>query len=632
MVSTSIYPVATFDCFCRSHRQTQQCSHDFLLTFLPMLALLGILTISIIYTEMRGVLSEVLRTVCRMLKRVFHYSFLVHLYCSRRTSYSAKVFSLSTVRVIWKTIIYATLTFGIYVPIKAALRILTFREFEAIKKLQIVKNPVEIKCCKYQQQCEAWMDTQILRLAFIEKGVDNSRKFPNRSDQIDSLWNYLNSFDKGDGFETLIICLKLSLQNPSFFHLGHYSLLELLASDPEKLLQSNDYNCNLKIQEIIQENICRFVELINVQELLPLLDSKGLLTNRDKELLIKSYTYIDKADQLLTELLPTKGHLGYNIFLECLEDEHSHAGHCELAKEIKTELHKHQIYCPSKCLLKETWMWYRPGLMNSQEYIEATEKFMYLGQSKDVQKFFSEIKKFISSHNTTPEAEAFGFMMKALHFKHRSKDSKLCDLIRQTNQCINRIENDDDKEDIKGHWNLILSCWYRHQGNFHKARIYLDQAKPELKSGNNRAHILYNEASLLIETTKMSGKENKKIITLLEDAIRGFHFKSDCINVMQARCYLQIAHCCIGSSLSSPCIVRRLSADLDKADSILTMLAKKFDALPVRLQMNYYTVMCDYHRVHNRKQEAINCINKGLTLDTSNQFKRDQKYLQHRMN
>ena len=615
MVSTSI--ATTFDCFCRSHRQNQQCSHDFLSTFLPMLALMGILTILLTYTEMR----EVLRTVCRMLKRV------VHLYCSHKTSHSAKVFSLSTVRVIWKTI--------------KTLPILTCPRFKAVKKL-IVKNPVEIKSRKYQQQCEAWMDDRILRLTFIEHGVENSHKFPNRSDekiQIDSLWDYLHSFDKGDGFETFIICLKSSLQNPSFFHLGHHSLLQLLTvNEPEEFLQSNDYNCNLIIQKIIQDNIRRFIELINIQELLPVMDSKGLLTNQDKELLnLKFNTSTYKADQLLTKLLSTKGHCGYNVFLECLEEEHSHASHCELAEEIKTELRKHQIHLPSKCSLKEIQTWYQPGLMNTQEYIEATEKFMYLGQSNDVRKFFSEMRCFIISHNTTPEAEAFGLMMKALSFKYRSKDAKHCDLIRQTNQCIDRIENAINKRDIIGHWNLILSCWCRHQGNFHKARLHLEQAKPELISGSNRAHVLYNEASLLIETTTMSGRtmsgrENKKIITLLEDAIRGFQFKSDCINIMQARCYLQVAHCCIGSSLRSPCIVRRLSADLHKADSILTMLAKKLDALPLKLQMNYYTVMCDYHRVHNRKQEAIDCINNGLTLDTSNQFKRDQKYLQHRKN
>ena len=611
-----------------------------------MIALMGILTILLTYTEMREVLLK-------FFERVVHYSYyyfdvgrhwitspvtlingssmhrsLVDLYCHHRMSHSAKVISPSTMRVIWK-IIYTSFTFVVYVPIRTAL---VFRNFKAAKKFtsMVLENPLEVKCRKHQQQCEAWIDDKILRLTFIENG----HKFPYKRDKkipIEFLWNYLKSFDKGDGFETFVTCLELSLQNPSFFHLGHYSLQKLLTDEPaEKILKCNDYSCNSKIQEIIQENIRQFIDLINVQELLPIMDSKQLLTNYDKELLsLKFYTYTDKADHLLTKLLPTKGHCGYNIFLECLEDEHSHAGHREIVESINIKLHSHR---PPKCSLKEIRIWYQFRLMNTPEYIEATEKFMYLSQINDVRKFYSEIKGFVFSHNATPEAEAFGFMMKALSFKYRSKDSKLRDLIRQTNRCIDRIENDDNKRDIKGHWNLILSCWYRHQGNFQTARAYLEQAKPELISGNNRAHVLYNEASLLIETTTLSGRENKKIIILLEDAIRGFHSKSDNINIMQARCYLQVAHCCIGSSLRSPCIVRRLSADLNKADSILTMLAKELDGLPLRLQMNYYTIMCDYHRVHNRKQEAIDCINKGLILDTSNQFKRDQKYLQHRMN
>ena len=616
MVSTSITPATTLDCFCKSHRPTQQCgSHDF---FVPMLALIGILTILLTYTEIRGVLR-------RMLEHVVYHSSThcswVDLYCKSRTSHSANVFS-SIIHVIWKTI-YASFTFAVPLCILVLYN-------KAVKK-----NHLENRCRKYQQQCEAWIDYRILRLFLLENHVE----FPYRSDEklpIESLWDCFNSFDKDDGFKTFITCLESSLQNLSYYHLGHYSLQKLLTNETENILECDEYICNLKIQEIIKVNICRFIELINVQELLPVMDSKRLLTNHDKELLnLKFYTYTDKADHLLTKLLPTKGHCGYNLFLDCLEDEHSHTGHCEIVEKIKTELHKHQIRRPPKCShsLKEIQMWYQPGLMNTQKYIEAMEIFMYLGQSNDVRKFYSEIKDFVFSHNAIPEVEAFALMMKVLSLKYRCKDSKVRSLIHQTNQCINRIENDNNKRDIKGHWYLILSCWYRHQGNFQKSRAYLEQTKPELICSNNRAHVLYNEASLQIESTTSSTiSEDKKCITLLEDAIRGFHSncKTDSINIMQARCYLQVAHCYIGSSLNSCRIVRRSSVDLHKADSILTMLTRQLDVLPLRIQMHYYTVMSDYHRVHNRRQQAIDCKHKGLSLDTSNQFKRDQKYLQDR--
>ena len=106
-------------------------------------------------------------------------------------------------------------------------------------------------------------------------------------------------------------------------------MLKLLTEEtPSNILESNDYKCNLKVEETIRSNIQQFIECINLQELLPIMESKYLLTDHDKEMLnLKTSTCSDKKDFLLTRLLPTKGHCGYILFLECLEDEHMHPGH-----------------------------------------------------------------------------------------------------------------------------------------------------------------------------------------------------------------------------------------------------------------------------------------------------------------
>lgn len=595
-----------------------------------MLSLLGILIISLTY-------AEICAGMRRTLKRVVHQSSghsLVDLYCNNKIS---EVLSPSIVRrVIWK-IVGITCTYVVFIPLKMLVNMLSFKVMRKLSQkvhneavqTSVVEDPLKVKCLHYRQQCDKWMDYKILSWALTQLDHEFPRKARGKKLQSETLWDYFENEE--DGFEMFIRCLESSLQEPSFFHLGHYSLLKLL-KETKDLTSDDDYICNSKIQEIIQNNALKFIELVNVQELLPIMENNWLLTNRDKELLrLNSYTDTDKAGYLLTELLSTKGHCGYNLFLECLEDEHSHSGHCDIFQKIKTELCNHKIYHLSKYSIKELQAFHQPeGLMNTHEYIEATEKFMYLSQSNNVHEFYSEIKLFVSFHNKTPEAEAFGFMMRALSLKFRCKHSKFCGLVFQIEQCINCIKNEVNKKSIKGNWYLMLSCWHRHQRRFKKAREFLEKAKSELISGNNRAHVLYNEASLLIEKETWRTRENKVIVTLLQDAIRGFHFNSDRISIMQARCYLKQAHCYIGSSLSSPCIAQRSPADLDKADSILTMLGKQLDALPLRLQMHYHTIMYDYHRVHNRTQQAIDCVKKGLSLDTSNQFKQDQKYLQHR--
>ena len=624
MVSTSIYSFAGFDsrfgCFCRSYQQVQQCSHlDFLIVLFILMLLLFI---SLMFTKLSTILS-------RFLKRVHYFS----LYFCEEVLHSSIV-------QMWKLIIYlrmamqkcmfkATIIVDLYTVMrKVKFKIAVVQPCAYVKPS--VDNPVKINCYKYQQQCEMWIDSRILRWALMKNDHKFSHKFSEKI-PIEYFWNYFDSMgNNGSGFDMFINCLKMSLEEPSFFHLGHYSLLKWLTSE-KCSLKSEEYICNLEIMNVIKANLPEFVQLINVQELLPIMEDKQLLTNRDRELLLSSFrTCTDKADYLLTELLITKGHCGYVLFLDCLENEHSHTGHCEVAEKISRELHNCQIRRPPKCSLKELQVWYHcKGLMNTREYIEAFDNFMYLSQSNDVRKFNYEVKHFVVTHNKTPEAEAFGLMMNALSFKIRCKDEKLRDVKFQIEQCIDLMTDSDNKRNFTGHWYLILSCWYYQQRNFQASRTYLEKAKSELVSGNSRALVLYVEASLLIEDK--SGNEDK-IIALLHDAIRGFRSRSSGgVSIMQMRCYLQEAHCHIGSSLSSPRIARRSQSQLHKAEEILSMLTKQLDgALPLRLKMQYYAILCDYHRVFNRKQEATDCICKGLSLDTDNKFKRDQQYLQHR--
>ena len=178
--------------------------------------------------------------------------------------------------------------------------------------------------------------------------------------------------------------------------------------------------------------------------------------------------------------------------------------------------------------------------------------------------------------------------MEALSLKLRCEDTKLCDVIVKAEQCISHIKDDDNKRNLIGNWYLVLSCWYRHQRKFQNAREYLEKAKSELRSGIDCAYILHSEACLLLEDE--SNREDKIIIKLLEDAIRGFHLISDRTSTFQAGCYLKQALCCIGSSLSYPRIVQRSPSEPDKTGPILTKVGKKLDALPLRLQMQYYTI------------------------------------------
>ena len=293
------------------------------------------------------------------------------------------------------------------------------------------------------------------------------------------------------------------------------------------------------------------------------------------------------------------------------------------------------MYRPKKYVLnRELSMYYRPkGILGTTEYFEASERFMHLSQTDDGHKLDCEIHQFILSHSRAVEAKATGLLIKALSFKFRSSAKKFNNMHPKIEQCIEQIQHAENRSILRGNWYLIQSCWHRHLRKFKEAKEFLKMAKGELftlASGDDRAKILYNEASLVIEeNSKLGAEEERQVLTLLQDALRCFKSKPEGLSVMQARCQLKKAHCYIGSNLHHPCITRR-KQQLKDAKSILVMLKKHFNFLPVRLQMQYYIIECDYYRAAGSKQQATNCLKKGLKLHGGKKFKRDQHYLKIR--
>jgi len=501
-------------------------------------------------------------------------------------------------------------------------------------KVLVCDHPIRAKFHSYEKQCDMWMDYRIIG-NYLWKMTHDYNKYP-EIHSIQDLWNYLDSLgdSKGYGYEKFFYCLEQSLEEfeiPSF-HLGHESIVELINSDG-CLLESEDYKCNKKIQRTIKENLDDFVEMTDVNELLPVMERKQLLTSYDKESL-NQHSGIMKAHYLLTKLLSSKGHRGYIIYLECLEEEKKHNGHQAIAKKINAIFKECNMYCPRKYVLREIHMCHRPkGMLGSTEYFVASERLMYLCQTGDGHKLDYEIQKFILSHKRTPEAKAVGLLMQTQSFKFRNSNVKISSMEPKIKECIMQIKHAENRSIIQGNWYLIMSCWNRHLGNFQEAKTLLRKAKGELftlASGDDRAKILYNEACLLIEENgRLGAEEERQVLTLLQDATRCFKHASEGISIMQARCQLRRAHCHIGSSLRHPRITRRPS-QLEEANSILVALKKQFKFLPVRLQMEYYAVECDYYRAIGERQQATDCLQKGIKLNGSKKFDQDLNNLKIR--
>lgn len=318
-------------------------------------------------------------------------------------------------------------------------------------------------------------------------------------------------------------------------------------------------------------------------------------------------------------LLNTKGHCGYTIFLECLKEEQSHAGHCQMVSEINKYL---DICCSQRHLLREVLMRCsdpsEDNNLSRNGYFEVIETFMHVSQNCFGNYIFEdEIQLFITNHNRALEAKAIGLMMKALIFNFQNNADKLCAIKPEIEVAIDQINDVSSKANIQGHWYLMQLCWYRHLGNYPEARTLLKLAEKSSRSGHDHACVLFSEASLLIQEKKgvLEIEERQSILSKLQGAMNCFHHKSKGISIMEVRCQLREVHCHIGSSLSHPHNINKPS-QLEKADSILVKLEDQLDHLPLRLQMQFYVIKCDYYVARNEKQQAMKNVHKGLHLDT----------------
>ncbi|XP_065916410.1 uncharacterized protein [Dysidea avara] len=508
------------------------------------------------------------------------------------------------------------------------------------------RDPVRARCYQYRKLCELWIDYSEL-LCYLYQvdqlnpvlldcccGIDNHRSNKYKTIYTTSLLDHLDSLPQG--YETLISCLKMSVEKPDC-HIGHFSLLELLIADDVALLESTEYKHNLAIREIIKVNLSVFVTLTNINQLLPLLEKRQLLTDDDKDILRNTNTTSsDKARYLLIDFLHTKGHQGYIRYFECLQEEQSHCGHPSILRIITKSLHDQNICVPEVSVDRGVRIWFKTkGILGTKEYFLVIEELTFICLSNNSIKLNQKIDTFIESHNT-PETKAVGTLMKGFRFKLLGEFNNLYDLKTEIECYIQSMKVIENKKLITGKWFLLLSCLKRHEGKFEEARALLDRAKAELffiASGDDLAHVYYTEASLLIEESScitLQGQKQKQIIALLHNSIKCSPSSSRGMSIRQAWCHLNLALCHMGSSFNYSHVTQKRS-QLEKAKSSLTILEKQFVSLPLRLQMQYYTVNCDYCRGISNKHQALQSIKEGLRLDVDKRFKIDIQYLNDRI-
>ena len=612
MVSTA-FPASVCSCCSWEGRKC-----DFHPYIYDVLGLLLMIVFALITLQSKG---------SRAVSRVFGWGFAV--------LYSSTSYLVNRVCFMWHGIIEQIVT--LWLPMEILL-------IPWARKSQ--DHPIKRKCTKHRRLCELWIDFSEL-LCYLYRlsdqlnpvlvdcccGFENYRCKGSRSMLTTYLFEHLDSVPLG--YERFIACLKQCTERPDC-HLGHCSLLELLTCDDTILLESAEYNHNLVIREIIKSNLPEFVTMTDVNQLLPLLEKRQLLTDDDKDVLRNtSTTSCAKARYLLTDFLYSKGHQGYIRYYECLQEELSHSGHRLILKMINKCLKEQQICIPEVCVDRGMRIWFKAkGILGTKEYFQAFENLMFICLSSNTKKLDEEIHTFVVSQNRSVEAKAVGLLIKAASFKLRGKFRQLAGITGDIELYIDKMNHIENKRLIHGNWLLLLSCLKRHEGKFQEARSLLDQAKAELfslASGDDLASVYYSEASLLIEDCgTLQEEKRKQVLALLHNSMRCATLPSRGMSIRQARCHLKLALCHMGSSLKNSRTTQRRT-QLEKAKTSLAVLERQYDSLPLRLQVQYCIVSCDYYRGAGEKRQAMNCLQKGQSLIANSKLKLDQDYLNGRV-
>ena len=108
----------------------------------------------------------------------------------------------------------------------------------------------------------------------------------------------------------------------------------------------------------------KFEDLVNLNELIPVLYEAGVLVNEEVEKLIEAVWNNKLKVVYLITIMRGKGKEGLQRLIDCLEKEPNHLGHAELAGILKEGSHMRE-WLVSQYKVEEAW---KQGICNMLEH------------------------------------------------------------------------------------------------------------------------------------------------------------------------------------------------------------------------------------------------------------------------
>ena len=408
-------------------------------------------------------------------------------------------------------------------------------------------------------------------------------------------------------------------------HLGHGYVKALLQGT--YYCSEDDLHKAADIRRKVESNLVRMMD-IDLPSLAPLLASQFLLT-KDERTLVTPKSEVQNQNTLqFFDILETKGPLAYLKFVYCLSQEVSHPAHnqlYELLCQTTDEEGSALAVCdgPTKRTPNRLMM---EGALAQKKYKQLfaeIKKDLYSGDWVAVEQGIDECMQ-----SEIPDVCVVGLLENAISWVFRCEDEKVFTIIKQAEELCEKEVSGSNAVFLKARAKYIVSGFYRHLKQNHKALEYAEQAMVLLfnaEPGEDSAYANYNHACALAAKSNPSAAAQIMCeFTFAVDVGLNDQTTSCCSNkwsqIVANQSLIRQAMLLLDSNKNVTDKTRQ--DNITKASSSLTKV--DITSLSNRIKCLYHLAESELHAHREEVDSAIKLANEALRLATTCGFDRQR--------
>lgn len=469
-------------------------------------------------------------------------------------------------------------------------------------------------------------------------GIINNQN-ESRETKVQAILNAVESSSKPNTFVRFASCVKKEQE-----HLGHSYIAKLLSGEEISASLWADMKASARYKGQCMQGRKTLMSTFNVEDLLPTLYAKRLLTLDECERLTNPAMPMTRQDKVsfIISLLEAKGPTAYLLFVKCLEETCENPSHEELLQQFtgikRVKKRKHTEQSQTLCSVTSKLPKFIPrqtkahGIIVSQTYLEAVEKIHELQYKGDCRTAILEVEAYKSAG----EVELYVALMCRNWYAYVNCHKSPQEVDSMVDDAIESLQtvDDDNRAILESRCEWMLSKYYWYMKDKEKAKHHIDesmliQASYQVAPGEDTLLTHYGKACTLLDTlaeqwTRRAAKQARRLIENAND------FAQNCDNhyglYLSHHC-IRLAQISLRSSPQCPGVCNNPS-DLKEAASTLNSVI--VNTLSPRTKCLFYITYSDYYRNMVNHREALNYAQKAHSIAETSGFDTELESIEKR--